>query len=626
VQFLDCPATVKSDPLNNIFSRGGFLTRKLSHIFFIIFFSNNIFSNEDSIVITADRISSNEKKSSSSITLISNKEIKESKANDLLDLLKQKTDVTITQAGQTGSTSSLFLRGAEASHTIFLLDGIILNDPSNPNRQFDLSKINLNNIDKIEILKGSQGLLYGSNAIGGVVVISSKKTTSNNTELSTSFGTFNTSTIGLNQNLVFDKIKLNGGFQILKSDGFSVANDPSHNNDLDGIKKISFNLGLNTKIDNFNNYDARLFFSNEKINLDKGGGSGADDPNYSGNNQSIFAKISNHIIWNDFVDSHLQLSYTNYLRRSYDNSDPYQTYDGSSFSRGTLLDINIENKIYYTELTTFDVAFGRQNEQDSKNKIANYFLFTYGKTEISNITLNSGIRIDHHELFQNNLTYKFGVSKNISDYNLHSSVSSGFRAPSLNQLFDKTYGNKNLSPEKSKSFDIGIKKQASNSLVELNLFYTHLENRLSYHPTTFINQNFGRSYAKGIEFFHSLLFSENLEHSFKANLLKAIDLTNGNRLARRPELTLVESLKINLDKYSVRSEISFKGSTADVDNSGNKTKNNAYSNLNFYLTFAYQKTTDISLIIKNVANSNYEDIWGYNNGGRDITLRADLIF
>jgi len=237
---------------------------------------------EDVIVISADRIKSNTNKSTSDIRIINAEEIKDNSSKTLPELLSKESDLTVVSSGPNGSNSSLFLRGSDSSHTQVVIDGIVMNDPSNPNRQFDIGRLSLNNIGKIEILKGSQGLAYGSNAIGGVIVITTKKAQSTKTtgESYLDYGTFNTVNAGVNLQKKYDLLNFSFGADAMKTDGFSAANKKNNPNaEKDGDQRVALSLGANKEFREDLTVDFNLHYSHNKADLDKGGGAGNDDPN-----------------------------------------------------------------------------------------------------------------------------------------------------------------------------------------------------------------------------------------------------------------------------------------------------------------------------------------------------------
>ncbi len=110
-----------------------------------------------------------------SVTVITTEEIEQRNPHTVLDLLKTVPGVFVTSSGGMGTTSSVFIRGADSKNTLVMLDGIILNDPSNANRSADLSDINLDQVERIEVVRGAMSVMYGSNATSGVINIITKK-------------------------------------------------------------------------------------------------------------------------------------------------------------------------------------------------------------------------------------------------------------------------------------------------------------------------------------------------------------------------------------------------------------------------------------------------------------------
>lgn len=597
-----------------------------SLVILLTFFSTLIFAN-DEIVITADRIESSFGDTTSKIEIINQKNIETIKSNNLEEALEKYSDFNVVKGGQIGNTASVFIRGMEASHTLVLLDGIILNDPSNPSRQFDFSKINLNNIEKIELLKGSQGLLYGSNAIGGVVLLTSKKTKRDELSSTLAYGSHQSANINFNVNKIVNSNDLmNFGFQLFNSKGFSSAKDNTQINDLDGIKKGSINWGYNGHFLNNINFDLRTNYLYEVIDLDKGGGPNSDDPNFKSKNQNLFSKISLEKIINEKLSSKFQYSYTDYLRRSFDQTNVGQTYDGSSFYKGKTHNIEIENTYYFNDFLVSQLNVAENIEKDLINENSNTSLFLYNRFEYGPALVNAGLRFDYNKIFKDAFTYKLGLGHKFNWFDLHTSFSTGFRAPSLNQLFDATYGNRNLRPEKSKSVDLGIIYKANRFSLDSTIFYNHLDDRLTYHPTTFLNINAGKSYSKGIEEAINISLTENLTQITKYVLTESFNLANGKRLARRPESLLTHSYHLSLEKFNFDTFLKFKSSTTDVDNNGNDTKNKKFITCNIVIDYLISSMSSASVSIDNLFNSDYEEIWGYNNGGRIINLRYKMTF
>jgi vitamin B12 transporter len=127
------------------------------------------------IVVTATRLETPAREVGSSVSVISGESLERFKREFILEALRESVGVSITQNGGPGEAASVFLRGANSEHTLVLLDGVALNDPINPSRSADLAHIYADNIDRVEILRGPQSPLYGSDALAGIVNIITKR-------------------------------------------------------------------------------------------------------------------------------------------------------------------------------------------------------------------------------------------------------------------------------------------------------------------------------------------------------------------------------------------------------------------------------------------------------------------
>ncbi len=606
----------------------------MKFVFPILFFSifclrsTYIFANStssDDIIISAEKIETSLKKSSNSKIVINNDEIKKSKNLSLKDALSASSSITVASSGTKNSTTSIFLRGTDASHTTIILDGVILNDPSNPNKQFDLSNINLNEIESIEILKGSQGHLYGSNSIGGVIILHSKKIKSKHNEIGINLDTH--STLGVNastHNEISSKLKTSSSVHINKSQGHSASTDPSPTSDKDGHLNYGINLKANYQFSTVDSINFAIDFKESENDLDKGGGPGTDDPNYKSKNQAQYSYINYEKIWNDTYSFKTQISNSYYKRRAFDNLNSGQTYDGSYYAQGSFSEISSDHFFLFTNNDKLNLNLMFFDEKSMNKNLTSYALSTYYKKYLEqSFEIQVGFRQDYHEIYHENQSYKLGIIRPIDQTYYKLAYSTGFKAPSINQLYDSTYGNKNLRPEKSKSIETGIERKNIFNVydLELNLFYTHLSNRITYHPVTYVNQNAGKAFIRGIELDHRLQINNASSIKNSNTILHAFDLNKQKKLARRPSVNSSFNYQYILsDKNLFDLGINFKGKTPDVDNLGNDTINQAFYTLNFKYQYHFNELSNATLNILNLLNSSFEETWGYYNGGRTISL------
>lgn len=596
---------------------------------FSLFISNLLFA-EDVIIITADRIQSFADKSSSNIKIIESREIGNSLAHTLPELLSRESDMNIATSG---SSSSLFLRGTDSSHALLLVDGIMMNDPSNPNRQFDIGRLSLNNIERIEILKGSQGLAYGSNAIGGVIAITTKKAKKNEWtgEHFLDYGSFNTLNAGANFQKKFERMNFSLGADLLSSSGFSAANSTVNPGaDKDANQRMTLSLKSSSHLTETYSMDLNFRYVHNQADIDKGGGPNNDDPNDSLKENELYSKIQLIKNWKA-TDAQTKFSYnrSTHSRHLEVRPDILHPETMNTFNKGEINVLSVNHTHYLTEQITQNLNIDWQHEKDQSNHFnQNLSEFLYHQYEGANSILNFGVRLDHNRVFNDHITYKLAAGCKIENGLLKLSYSTGFRSPSINQLFDPIYGNKDLLPETSQSSDLSLDKKWGESFkTSSSLFYTKISNRLTYTPITFINKNGGEAEIIGIEQSNSVKWREGLNHILSLTLLKTHDFTSGKKLARRPDIHLKNILSYTIgDHYFFDYELAYVGKRQDVDNSGNDIQNAAYylSNLNFRL--ATNKNKEYYLKFKNLFNREYEEVYGYGTGGRAFTIGARYQF
>ncbi|MEX1313409.1 MAG: TonB-dependent receptor plug domain-containing protein, partial [Desulfotignum sp.] len=159
-----------------------------------------------------------------SVTVITAREIEERNAHTVLEVLKTAPGVFVTSTGGMGTSSSVFIRGADSKNTLIMVDGIVLNDPSNANRSADIADINLDEVERIEVVRGAMSVMYGSNATAGVINIITKKGGGEpEITASTEGGSYGTWKTGGRVSGSADKLTFAVSGSYLSRDGFSIA-------------------------------------------------------------------------------------------------------------------------------------------------------------------------------------------------------------------------------------------------------------------------------------------------------------------------------------------------------------------------------------------------------------------
>ena len=598
----------------------------------VILLSSSLYA-EDIVLITADRIKSEVNKTSNDVTIFTEKDIRETSSRTLPDLLAHESDLYVASSGQENSSASVFLRGTDSSHTLVVIDGIIMNDPGNPNRQFDIGKLSLNNVEKVEVLKGSQGLAYGSNAIGGVIVITTKKAKSEELhgEHYYQLGSYKTANAGANFQKRYGKLSSSFGMDFFRTNGFSAANEKSNPGaEKDGAQRATFDF--NSTYDFSEEYDASVSvrYNHSDADLDKGGGPGADDPNDTLEEEEYYSRVQIKKSWESgSAETKLGFNHSSHHKKFevlYDSNHPEMS---TALSKGSLNDFNLEHTYFINSELTQNINLSYQHEDDQIGHTnENLSGFLYHQLERAKWIFNFGLRMDNNKIFNDHLTYKAAVGSKINNGLIKFSYSTGFRAPSLNQLYTPLYGNKDLVPETSKSLDLSFDRNWTETFkTSSTIFYTKIEDRFSYIPVTFVNINRGSAEISGFEQSLTKSWSPLLSHSLAFTLLKTRDLSRGEKLARRPDINARNNFDFTVNESNfINYELAFTGQRLDVDNNGNTVKANAY--LLSHLTYKYRLMSSGELFfkVKNLFNKNYEEIYGFGTGGRALSIGARFLF
>ncbi|MGM0394401.1 MAG: TonB-dependent receptor, partial [Thermodesulfobacteriota bacterium] len=221
-----------------------------------------------------------------SVTVITAREIEERKAHTVLDLLKTVPGVFVTSTGGMGTSSSVFIRGADSKNTLVMLDGIILNDPSNANRSADIADINLDQVERIEVVRGAMSVMYGSNATSGVINIITKKG-GRVPEIRASMqgGSFGTWKTGGHASGAVNKLTYAVSGSYLTRDGFSIANKDNsriprggNTDEEDGYENLTFSGNIGFEINENFTLLSTLRYVDSEVDLDDYAGG------YSGDN------------------------------------------------------------------------------------------------------------------------------------------------------------------------------------------------------------------------------------------------------------------------------------------------------------------------------------------------------
>jgi vitamin B12 transporter len=449
----------------------------------------------DNVVITATKYPTKQSNTGKVVTVITHEQIEQSAGKDLAQVLNEQTGLTVSGSfSNPGKDKSIFLRGASSNYTLILLDGIPLNDPSGTGGTFDIRLIPVEQIERIEILKGSQSTLYGSNAIAGVINIISKKPAS--AQLTgqglLSYGSYNTfkANAGISRKSKWFEYNLN--YEYFDTKGISEAKDTTGtaNFDKDGFTRQSFqaNIGVNVakhiKLSPFyrfsqfdGQYDAGAFTDGQeryKARLVNTGLVGT-----FGYNKGIVTFNYGY----DFTD----LNYTGYsLGGKFNHAEAYVNHS-----------INEHLKL----LAGLNYQTFRLPKPDTTNSIfSSYASLIYHQSEF---TMELGGRYNKHNRYGDNFTYSINPSYLLKGkLKMFVDISSGYRAPAINELFGPFGANPELKPETSASIEGGVQGWTLNKKISVLATYykRQIEDVIVYeYPKGYVNRDKQNDHGAEVE-------------------------------------------------------------------------------------------------------------------------------
>lgn len=612
---------------------------------FVLLFSLISFAQEDTlkislsdVLVTATKYPTEVQNISSSYSIIDKSVIQRSNSSTVLQLLREVPGISIAQQGGLGKLNSLFMRGANANHTLVLIDGVEVNDPSSPSNAFDLSNLQVGNIERIEIVRGPQSTLYGSDALAGIINIFTEQGSDiNRISLQTEGGS-NSYYRGSGQfsgNYSLFNYSIN--FARLSTEGISAANEKYGNTEKDGYSNNSFSSFLSAQLLDNLKFTLNYRFTDTSTDLDQGTQFG-DDPNYTYDiEENIFNAAINYNLFDNKWKQKLSGSVLRRISKSIDEPDDNNPGSSTNFTNATrtkfewlnnltfipynVVTVGLETElekanteyISISEWGPFESVFPSQEMRTNSAFLQNQLILDGGFSAIA------GIRFDDNEKFGSHSTYKLGTSffYDKSNTKLKANYGTGFKAPSLFYLFDPAFGNPDLKPEENSGWDLGFEQYFFGNGFSFGATYFSLkfENMFGF-DQNFVTININEAKTKGVESF--LTYTTN---NFYAHLTytytDAVDLSNESesKLIRRPKDKLTLSLSYNpIEKLNLNTSIRYIGEREDEDFSSfpsARVKLESYTIVDFTVNYKLLSNMKLFGRVENLFDADYEEVLFY---------------
>jgi vitamin B12 transporter len=543
--------------------------------------------------------------------------IQASGANTFLELLASIPSVNLFNAQ--GNIPAVFLRGTESNHTLVLINGIKVHDISSPGGMASLDNISLEQIERIEIVKGPYSSLYGSNAIGGVIQVFTKRgyDAEDSASINTTIGSNNTKRVSFSLKRSSEKTSINANISNYSTDGVSAL---TNNDEKDGVKQTSANININYRISTDTSFNIGLLKTNTETEYDDIYGVWGSTPIEYKHNKLWKKDLTNKNLsidhkFSDNWSSKLNVSSIEQNRQSFTDNidDAFNTKSYKTKDLTLLNDVSLDSSLLTLGLSKIDDT----NLTDSQS-LTHKDIFAQWQGDIKGNDLVVGARNTNHTEFGNHTTYNLGLSKKINN-DMTASISHGtaFNAPSLYQLYAAWgAGNPNLNPEASKSTEIAINNQHSWGNSSVNLYKTTTDNLIEYSYSTYSYSNIDDIVnIQGVEI-NTNTNIMSWEISANYNYVNAEKSNTSEQLLRRPKHSTGITANKQSGKYNHRIGIIQKSSSLDVGN----VELNGYTLVNAGTKYSYNSNTIVAFKVDNLFNKEYAIANGYNQFGRTITL------
>lgn len=582
------------------------------------------------VVVTATKTSKSLSETGKVLTVIDEKQLRQSGGKDLSQLLNEQTGIVVNGANSSpGKDKSLYLRGAANKYTLILLDGIPLNDPSGiDGGAYDLRLIPVQQIERIEVLKGSQSTLYGSDALAGAINIITKqgglKPISGQGSLS--YGSYNTWRGNAAISGSAKAIDYNISYSHFDTDGISEANDATGqgNFDKDGATQNAVQVNLGIKASSSLSFKPFLRYNNFFSNFDAGA---YQDSKISNGRYGLFSSGISMVQKLKRGSVSLLYGYTS-TERNYVTDYGKSTYNGKFHNADLYWSQNLSEKIQLLAGTNFQywkVPGLNGTEKDPSISITSPYASLFFKNIVKGFNLELGGRENIHSKYGNNFTWSVNPSYWVhQQMKVFFNYSTGFKAPMLGQLFGPYGANPNLKPERGQSIDAGIQFVSADQKFDVRtVFFTRNIKDVIIYNSQYTYSNFDEQNDYGVEVEPSFqvdkltikAFYNFVDGKVKTNV--AGKDTTYNNLIRRPKNSFGASIG-----YQATPKLFF---SVSVKTFGQR--NDQYSDATFALqkvTLAGYQLLDVYLDYKansrfrffvdgrNLLNQDYMEVAGYN--------------
>jgi vitamin B12 transporter len=585
-----------------------------SLLFAALLSGGSIFATE-TIVIEATRLDAAAAEPGPSITVLEGPAVHQHAS--VGEVLRDLPGVSVAASGGAGQPAGVFIRGAPSEQTLVLWDGMEMNDPAGTARGFDFSNMPTDGVERIEVYRGPESLRFGPNAAGGVINIVSQRGHGPLRFLySGEAGSYRT----LNATLGVSGDEQGWHYSLLASSlnsgGFSAASG-GPTAEADASRRLVMASRFGYDFSSTAGIEASVRAAASRVDLDYGGGAGADDPNFVSNLTDQAARLAFHgRSFAGRLASEASYAYTS-LHREYDNDpDPVHTVDYHEQFRGDKQEVQTRQEFTFSDDAALEAVLQFRNESAGSHMLARHQNDFFGEGLIykgkfgERFNVMAGVRHDGTSHSGEAWTYSVTPALVFGETTWRAGYSTGFRAPSLYQLYS-SFGSPDLHSEKTAAVETSLERRSAGGSVQaLTVFANQYRDLIDFDFAANKYGNVERAQTRGAEAQTRFEFSP-YTLSTEYTYLEAHDLRDGSSLVRRP----AHSFSVAAAWHTERLRVSavYRGVGAREDKVGlSRVVLPYYDVVNLFGSYALSPRTRLQVRIENVFNRRYQEVFGYN--------------
>jgi vitamin B12 transporter len=571
----------------------------------------------DELIVTATRLPSDPDLVTGA-RVIDRAELEARQSMFAADVLATIPGVAITRNGPFGGIGAIRIRGAGPDKTLVLIDGVPVGDAADPNGTFDPASLQLADIERVEVLSGPQGSLWGSEAIGGVIAFTTRELSG--WRLEAEGGSFNTTRGFAAAGVAEDRYALNASVAGFRTDGISKA---AGGTEKDGFETVTANLGGRVRVSDAVQLDGRVRYTDSDIDID---GFAAPD-----------------FLLGDTPDRNTSRTWSGFGRATLEGG-PLGLTHKVSLSAYDLVRRNVsdfparytaERQVLRWTAERDGIVVGAERDETSADldgrtstDLSTTSAFGVFRTRLEAVTMTGSLRYDDPDRFKARATGRLSAAVDAGrGFTVTASAGQGFKTPTISQVIcDFCFAPPvELKPERAEGYDLRLGWASSDGRVTgaLTGYRLKVRDQIAYVGSRYIN--IARTRSNGLEAEADVALTEALRVKLAYAVMDAVDATNGDSLLRVPDRSGAASLLWDAGPWGAALTVRAESSQSDTDRDGfSRIVRKGFATADLAGSYRLNERVTFTARLENLADEDYQETFGYAEAGRALYVGFKL--